>query len=691
VSPEPGALSLTYDVLVRTLTVGLLTVCAASLAWLHSPAGVAGATSAETQAPTAQTIFIDASVTDDAGRAVTTLRPQDVRVTVDGERRPVVSLRFVYRGPGAETAAELADPTRDAPAAAERTRSLLLLVDENSITRGLETQVVATAARVLDELGAADQAAVASLPRPPGRIAITTELADRQEGLARVTGRAVRTALADASLASAPAVAAPPASPPGAGGGEPVDPSQEVPPEPRAMLGGTRGEEELARSQMEAGTRGTMRALVSVIDAVRGLPGMKAVVLFRQAGSGDGSPASGQDDYRADIDAAVTAAARARAVIHLVVVGTASRRRGAPDDDLRDVAQGTGGTITFAKDAADAKAFEVLRAALRGGYLVEVEATGGDASSRPRPVKVEVARPRTTVRAARSWAPRTDPVPPVAVPSPPPEAAPTPAGGTVRPKAPADPRLVLLLARVSEYVDAYVRDFGNIVAEEDYKQQVFPASGRPTIVRQLRSDLVIVRTENGWLHFRDVFEVDGKPVRDREARVQKLLLDDPEGVLRRGKEISNESARYNIGTVTRTINLPTLPLAYLGPTRIGGLTFRRDGEETVGGIRAAKLAFKEVARPTLVRPIGQPGDVPATGTFSVDPDTGRILKTSLSASAGRTDMTTTVTYRPVPAIGLWLPAEMTERYMRSGEIIEGQATYRNFRSFKVTTDVQIKK
>jgi VWFA-related protein len=686
-----GAASRPYNVSVRILTAASIAACAASLVWLHPSGDIAAATSAETQPPPARTIFIDANVTDDSGRAVTTLRPQDVRVTVDGERRPVVSLRFVYRGPGAETAASLADAAHETPAAAERTRSVLLLVDENSITRGQEAPVVATAAKVLDELGASDQAAVVSLPRPRGRIVITAQVAERQAGLSGVAGRAVGTAQADASQASAPSVLPPPTIPPDASGGEPVDPTRPATTEPDTTRGGPGGLDQLSQSPPEGGTRGTIRALVSILDAVRGLPGLKTVVLFRQPKPVIASPTSEQDDYLADIAAAVSAAARARTVVHLVVIGAAGNRRGGPDDDLRAVADGTGGTIAFGKDAGDVHALEGLRTALRGGYLVEVEAKDSDSAPRPRALKVEVARPRTVVRVARSWAPRSDAVPPISVPAPPPPAASASAGGAPKGKPSADPQLALLLARVTEYVDAYMRDFGNVVAEEEYNQQLIGGSNRPSVVRNLRSDLVIVRTENGWLHFRDVFEVDGKPVGDREARVQKLLLDDPAGVLRRGREISNESARYNIGTVTRTVNLPTLPLAFLGPTRIEGLTFRRDGEETVTGIRAVKLAFKEVARPTLIRPIGQPGDVPARGTFWVDPETGRILKTNISAEAGLTDMTTTVTYRPVPGIGLWMPAEMEERYFRSGEMIEGHAVYRNFRSFKVTTDVEVKK
>jgi VWFA-related protein len=703
---------------VRILTVGFSAVAAACLGWFHTPGSLAAQTPVAPQVPVSPTIFIDVGVVDDDGHAVTTVRPEDVRVVVDGERRSVVSLRFVHRGPAAETAARLADPVHDAPTAAERTRSLLLLVDENSIAPGQEKAVVGAAGRLLEELGAADQAAVASLPRPPARITLTTEAPSRQASLSRVAGRLLPNAPGDASQAAQPPSSKPPDVSVDAGAG---NPDEQVRPDAldrdpaRTVL----RDEDPAATAAEAGTRGTIRALLGVIDGLRALPGLKTVVVLRQAASLGGmitsagaTVARAQDDRRTDVEATVSAAAQARAVIHLVIVGSGSARRGVPEDDLREIAEGTGGTVTLAKDGGDAKAFDGLLAALSGGYLVEVEATDGDRTARAHPIKIEVTRPRTVVRAARWWAPRNDPVPRVAESAPLPAVAPPPAPSLSAASPPAssraaplpppaeparrgaadDPELVLLLARVSEYLAAYVNRLSNVVAEEDYQQRLVRGSLGKVASRHLRSDLVIVRTDAdiGWLHYRDVFEVDGKPVRDRDARVQKLFLDDPEGALQRGAEISREGARYNIGAMTRTTNWPTLALAYLSPKRIGGLSFRREGDDTIDGIKAAKLGFEETASPSLVRPFNADGDIPAHGTFWIDPANGRILKTRLSAVGGINVMTTTVVYKPTANIGIWLPAEMDERYEAQNEEIEGHAVYRNFRSFMVTTDMKIK-
>jgi hypothetical protein len=79
-----------------------------------------------------------------------------------------------------------------------------------------------------------------------------------------------------------------------------------------------------------------------------------------------------------------------------------------------------------------------------------------------------------------------------------------------------------LLQRAGAYVVEFETRFSNVVAEEHYFQRA-PSSTRsstsmPALVRrEMRSDFLFVKVpgNDGWLPFRDVFEVDGRPVRDR--------------------------------------------------------------------------------------------------------------------------------------------------------------------------------
>ena len=117
-----------------------------------------------------------------------------------------------------------------------------------------------------------------------------------------------------------------------------------------------------------------------------------------------------------------------------------------------------------------------------------------------------------------------------------------------------------LLPRVAEYIGAFVTSFANVVAEEAYKQQI----SSPRRTRQLKSDLMLVKYPgaDGWLIFRDTFEVDGKSVRSEPERLTKLFVEPPENALRRGREITSASAQFNLARIG-TINNPLLVLALM--------------------------------------------------------------------------------------------------------------------------------
>jgi len=697
---------------VRRLLLLLIAACGAASYWL--PPAVDAQAGAENPAPqlapsATKTVFVDAFVTDGSGLPVTTLHPQDLRVTIDNEPRPIVSLRYVHRGPGADVAARLADGARVAPALAEPSRTVLLVVDEATFARGGERPVVAAVSRVLDELGRADQAAVVALPLGRSRIVLSSDPAARWASATTVVGRAPVANAADADAARASEL-----------------PRTGIDDQAREQLGGDRGDARPTglpdRQPGQASDAGiserdpadpaqtpTIRDLVSLIDAARGLAGVKTVVVFRAAAASatPGRPSDPQKS-EAGVAAVTEAAARSRASVHLVEIGPA-RTRAAGSDDLPAIAAATGGTITIVRQTNDALTFDALRSALSGGYLVEIEGRDGDRDGRSHAVEIRTARSGLSLKAARRWVLRNDPLPagaeagaaaPSAIDG---EAArpravyrsgetPTTEAGSARqPPRPSDPVLALVLARMSEYLEGYVRDFSNVVAEEEYRQQVVRGTAGGPQDRRLRSDLLLLKIPGpvGWLQFRDVFEVNGQPVRDREERVRKLFLEHPAEALENAERISAESARYNIGTITRTINVPILPLALLAPGRIAGLRFDRHGEEVVEGIRAVRVDFEEKHRPTLIRQTRTNQDAPASGTLWVEPSTGRILKTRTVVSAGQVEMLATVVYRPGGTIGVWAPAEMEENYRKPGETLYGRATYRNFRSFQVSTDVKI--
>ena len=156
---------------------------------------------------------------------------------------------------------------------------------------------------------------------------------------------------------------------------------------------------------------------------------------------------------------------------------------------------------------------------------------------------------------------------------------------------------------------------------------------------------------------------------------------------------AEEGARHNLGTLRRTVNVPTLPLFVLHPRHVGRFAFEPAGTETIDGTATTIVRFTEKRGPTFIQ-TPRHDEVFTTGRLWIAAD-GRVLQTALRVDERDTGVVVRidVTYRDVPTIGLLMPAEMRESYtnlpgdrLRS---IEGRATYGNYRTFKVVTNENV--
>jgi hypothetical protein len=256
-----------------------------------------------------------------------------------------------------------------------------------------------------------------------------------------------------------------------------------------------------------------------------------------------------------------------------------------------------------------------------------------------------------------------------------------------------------VVSRASAFVEDFQKNFGLMVAEERYEQDVRLTTNNILLRGRgagstapsravLRSDFLLVRTPDGrWMPFRDVFEHNGMPVRDRQDRLAKLFLEDTRDALDQARLIMEESARYNIGgNISRTINLPTMALDFLIEPHRPRFAFTDGGRDETGRI----IVYKEQGRPTYIVTTND-RDLPVTGRYWVDEATGRVEKTELDAVDVAVEAHITVTYRTDPASGAWVPGRMEERYVRRGDPneVRGVATYSNFRRFRVETSEEV--
>jgi hypothetical protein len=260
------------------------------------------------------------------------------------------------------------------------------------------------------------------------------------------------------------------------------------------------------------------------------------------------------------------------------------------------------------------------------------------------------------------------------------------------------PSAEAVVAQASAYLAQYEAALGALVAEEDYTQKLSPRiAGRnivePGQTRHLVSDFMLVRlkSEEPWTPFRDVISVDGKPVRDRDARLERLFLQPGAEAVQSAAKISDETARYNLGRFHRTVNVPVLALEFLRPGNAARCKFQGPHRERLDDEEVWKIDFKEQnSGRTLIRDGRNDKNVPASGTFWIRVSDGAVLRTTIKMGNQMTNSDIGVRYCAAATLPVLVPCRMSEKYSTRGEQITGVATYANVRQFKVITSESIK-
>jgi hypothetical protein len=265
-----------------------------------------------------------------------------------------------------------------------------------------------------------------------------------------------------------------------------------------------------------------------------------------------------------------------------------------------------------------------------------------------------------------------------------------------------EPSLAVVLTRAAQYVKHFRETLSGIVSEETYEQRSQPAANRRRMAsealhRKLRSDFLLVRLEGHFFEFRDVFEVNGRPVRDRDERLTKLFLDESVSAAEQIRGIANDSARYNIGDVERTLNTPTLALLVIQQEYQRRFQFARasgfspllplNSENLPSEADVWVVEYNEVLPNTVIRGENR-SDLPAEGRFWIEPSTGRVLLSELVIDDPNLRAVIDVLYGMDLAIGHLVPVEMRERYRnrRDGARVDGTAFYSKFRRFAVQVE-----
>ena len=615
-------------------------------------------------------VLVDVAVIGRDGVPVSALEPADFTLTVDGRPRPIHSVRLVRAGETSAGPATTGAGGAAVPVPAEA-RRFVLLIDREHIPVGEGQQMLAAAAQFVDSLAPGDLAALLTSAVNGGAFDFAEARAAIKERMRLAVGT-YRAPFGPWNVGRDEAIYADlhPAGTftivdtNGIPSTFPLALKPVIERECFRQRDSCPGQVTAQAVEIARDARGRADAALanigSLVDALMPLDGPKHIVLVT------GGPVLTPDNY-ATIATLGTRAARARVTVHALQVrdpgyqARTDQMRAAPAeiDQSQSAAfalAGTTGGLALTPVTGEI-GFARLGRELSAGYVLAFETEPADRDGKEHKIDVQV-RERgfgTSLRARRTF--RVDPGAPILAPpslaitlTPPPEAAaqvpdsPRPAAAAPAPALPAAPASPVpapaarpasadrdveqVVQKMAGYVAAYGPQTSVIVGVEKYTQRV-TIEERNVRPRMLVAEFAIVKAGGrvGWSGFRDIVEVDGKPVTDRRDRLLSLLTG-PAGGEAELRRIAEESARYNVGPVIRNFNVPTTALFFFHPELVGRFAFRRTGSKKIDGVDTWVLDFKETQTPTLVMK-RDGSDVPCEGTVWVVPADGTIVRTRL--------------------------------------------------------------
>jgi hypothetical protein len=272
-----------------------------------------------------------------------------------------------------------------------------------------------------------------------------------------------------------------------------------------------------------------------------------------------------------------------------------------------------------------------------------------------------------------------------------------------RAAAQESPTLATVLDRAGAYVAEFHRKLSGLAGEETYVQDwknVWKSHGRDATTdlghRVTKGDLLLVKPPgaDAWVGYRDVYEVDGTPVHNRDEALVTAFRDGSLSTDARIRQLLEESAKWNIGGIQRNVNWPVFPLLFLERPnhfrfRWKLATDRRPGAPTAesassGAFRVSTevwvLEFDEKVSGTMIKTDNHK-DLPSHGRFWIEPASGQVLMSELVVQNRALKAVLDVSYQSEPLLGMLVPIEMHELYegRRNNSRIEAVATYRRFR------------
>ena len=257
-----------------------------------------------------------------------------------------------------------------------------------------------------------------------------------------------------------------------------------------------------------------------------------------------------------------------------------------------------------------------------------------------------------------------------------------------RQDSPPDTSARAVIEKAVQYLKEYKEALQYVLADESAMQDFFKfgrkAGHRETSGEYVLTDLAI---EQRWVGVRDIAVVDGVPVQNRE-NLRELLTKSSFAAI--GRQLADQNARYNIGSVSRNMNDPMLTLLVLDDKHRQRFKFERRRVEPTPSGPLVTISFTERDGAFVKGADGT--NIYSTGQLVIDAVTGRLVRTVIVLKDKATTGTLTTVFSENPKLGLWLPTTMDERYDHEmhnvKELVLVKSMYTNYRRFNVNVVIK---
>lgn len=377
---------------------------------------------------TVDVIAVDVQVVDGDGNPIGRIGPEAFQVSINGQRRKVVSAQFVGQLPTSDDSSDPAPPEG-------RGRTFVLAIDAGSFEIGAERAPIESAQNFVRHLDPSDRVGLFVYPAGT-QIAPSTQRTPITITLGRVIGEKepLRThynlrpweiveITAQMSNPASFLTAARNAQNPTADGGTAMelDPvlkiqSRECPEDPDCPSKIYAEGIQLA-TQLERQVQTSLGGLEALLRALEKIPGRKAVVLV-SAGLLVSDRSAGRPDVGDIARVMGQTAARSNASVYTVHIDTTAgvgpasqkapgsselaRDRALYANWLSDFSQSAGGKLIYVPVGTANFAFDRILRETSAYYLLGVEPAPNDRDGRPRKLEVKVKRRGVSIR-SRQW------------------------------------------------------------------------------------------------------------------------------------------------------------------------------------------------------------------------------------------------------------------------------------------------